>query len=110
MLLANKVLLSNANTSYTIEIVYISINIFAIALLAISVYCLKPCFIYWFNWVDFSIALIGVTVNCLGLALYLTGYWTVCVVLVSSICGMIVLFTIIFIKRSYFSTPVNDEK
>ena len=110
VLLANKVLLNNVNTSYTIEIVYISINIFALSILTFSIYTLKPCFIYWFNWVDFSITLIGVVIHSVGLVLFITQLWTLCVILVSTICGTIVIAAIIFIKKMYFSRQVNEEK
>ena len=107
VLLANKVLLNNINTSYTLEIVYISINIFALSVLTLSIYTLKPCFIYWFNWVDFSITLVGVVIHTVGLVLYITGLWTVCVIVVSSLCGTITIVTIIFIKKAYFSRQIN---
>jgi hypothetical protein len=51
VLLASKVLLSGANTSTNIEIIYNGINIFALSVLGLSVFLTRPCFITWFNWV-----------------------------------------------------------
>lgn len=49
-MLAGKVLLSSS-TNTTIQIVFNGINICALLLLALSVLCLKPCLITWFNYV-----------------------------------------------------------
>lgn len=51
VLLAAKVLVLSNNTDFTVQIIYNSINIFALSILAISVFCLRPCFIGWFNYV-----------------------------------------------------------
>jgi hypothetical protein len=49
-MLAGKVLLSSS-TNTTVQIVFNGINIGALLLLTMSVLCLKPCLIAWFNYV-----------------------------------------------------------
>jgi hypothetical protein len=49
-MLAGKVLL-NSSDNVTLQIIYNSINIGGLLLLAISVFTLQPCLITWFNYV-----------------------------------------------------------
>ncbi len=49
-MLAGKVLL-NSNDNVTLQIIYNSINIGGLLILAISVFTLQPCLITWFNYV-----------------------------------------------------------
>lgn len=71
---------------------------------------LKPCFVLWFNWVELGVVLVGVAINTVGLALLLTHLWTTCVIVASSLCGIIVVVILIVIKRGYFSGKVSAEQ
>lgn len=108
IILAAKVLLSGVMDDYTIQVIYNSINIFALTVLAISVLSLKPCFINWFNYVEFFVIFIGIVVNVMGFVLFITGQWVMCVIVVSSVSGLSLLILIIFIRKRFFSKQIAE--
>jgi len=46
----------------------------------------------------------------MGLVLYITQLWTICVIVTFSVCGLSCVLVIIYIKRKYFSQQVHDAK
>lgn len=110
ILLACKVLLSGTTVSYEIQLINNSVIIFALTYLAFSVIGMKPCFVLWFNWIEFGVIAIGLVVNVMGLVLYLTGEWTICVISCCSLCGAVVILVMVIIKKGYFSAKVSDER
>lgn len=51
VLIANKILVNAINSGFIVQIVYNSINIGVLFMLAFIVIKLKPCLIQWFNYV-----------------------------------------------------------
>jgi hypothetical protein len=110
ILLACKVLLSGTSVSHQIQLINNSVIIFALTYLAFSVIGLKPCFVLWFNWVEFGVIAIGLVVNVMGLVLYITGQWAICVIATFSLCGAVLIIVLVIIKKGYFSAKISDEK
>jgi len=108
VLLAVKVLLSGIMTKYFVQIIYNWINIIVLSILAISVLSLKPCFITWFNYIEFLVILIGIIFNLMGFVLYMTQLWLTCVIITGIMIVLSVLFTVLFIRKRYFNTQVAD--
>jgi hypothetical protein len=106
VLLAGKVLLSTG-TAPEIQIIYNSINIFALSILGLSVMTLQPCLIAWFNYVELLVVGIGVIVNATGLVLYITKMWMLCVIIGGVGCLLFTLFIIIFIRRRFFKKQIH---
>jgi uncharacterized membrane protein YiaA len=52
---------------------------------------------------------VGLIVNIMGLILYLTGMWTICVIATGAGCLLVIILCIIFIRRRFFSRQVQDE-
>lgn len=105
-LLSGKVLLSSS-TNTIIQFVYNGINIFALSLLGFSVVSIQPCLIAWFNYVELLVIGIGIIVNVMGLVLYITGLWLLCVITVGVGCCAFILFIIIFVRRKFFNTQIR---
>jgi hypothetical protein len=108
IMLAGKVLLSGSVTSRTVQVIANSINIAVLFILGMSVIHMKPCFVVWFNWVELATIMLGLVVNAVGLVLYLTGYRTICIIVAAALCGLVILATIIYIKKRHFSRQVDD--
>jgi hypothetical protein len=104
-LLSGKVLLSSS-TTYLVQVAYNIINIAALAILAISVLTLQPCLITWFNYVELMVVCFGLVINVMGLALYVTSLWMVCVVAAGAGCLLVLLLGIVFIRRRFFGRQV----
>ena len=104
LLVAGKMLLTRINTEFTFQILLISLVITILLLLFLSVIWLKPCLIAWFNLVELWIIGLGLIVNIMGLILYLTKAWEVCVIIVSCLCFVFTLAIFIIIKKRYFSS------
>lgn len=110
ILLACKVLLSGTGIAHSIQIVNNAVIIFALAYLALSVIGMKPCFVLWFNWVEFGVIAVGLVVNVMGFVLYMTGERSICIIVCCCLCGAVVIVVMFVIKRGYFSGRVSDEK
>jgi hypothetical protein len=53
---------------------------------------------------------IGLVWNVLGLVLYLTNQWLICIIVASSVSGLSIIIIIIFIRKTYFGgAKVEDE-
>lgn len=106
ILAAGKVLLSQTASKTSqlepIELLFQSLNIFSIAFLALMVIILKPCLISWFNVVEFLVIWIGLTWNVLGLVLYVTGEWMICVIVGGCASGVSIVVAVVFIRRRFF--------
>lgn len=50
---------------------------------------------------------IGIIVNVMGLVLYITGLWLLCVITVGTGCCAFILFIIIFVRRRFFSKQIH---
>lgn len=71
---------------------------------------LRPCLISWFNIVEFLVIWIGLCWNVLGLVLYLTGEWTVCIVVGCTVSGVSIVVAVVVIRRRFFGgVKVEDE-
>jgi hypothetical protein len=109
VLLAGKVLISLASNLFYVEVLFISINIFALSILAISALRMKPCLIEWFNYIEFLSVVIGIIFNSAGLALYITKQWMICLISASSLIIISILLTVYFIRKHYFLKKVHNE-
>lgn len=71
---------------------------------------LRPCLIAWFNAVEFLVIWIGLVWNILGLVLYLTEEWLICIIVGSVVSAASIVICIVFVRRRYFSgVKVEDE-
>jgi hypothetical protein len=103
ILAAAGVLLASNQQNFNEEVVYISIIIGILVVLILTVLRNKPCLIVWFNYVDALILLISLVVNVNGLAIFLTGQRTICIIVASIVSAVLIGGTIWFLKVKYFS-------
>lgn len=106
ILVAAQVLLTSTPQDTTLEIIYISVIIAILVVLAFTVLKTQPCLIKWFNYLDALLLLISLVVNACGLAIYLTGQRIVCIAVGSTICGILVGGTAWLLKAKFFSSSV----
>ena len=103
VLAAGKVILSQVSSSLTFQLLFQIINISSLTFLAISVICIKPCLISWFNVVEFLVVWIGLIWNSVGLLLFFTKNRILCIIIAAALSVASLLIAIIYIRRKYFS-------
>ena len=57
-----------------------------------------------------TVIVIGIIVHVMGFVLFMTGQWTLCVIITCVLCGVAVLVVVVFLKKKYFSGQVLVEE
>jgi hypothetical protein len=70
---------------------------------------LKPCLISWFNVIEFLVIWIGLVWNVLGLVLYLTSQWLICIIVGGGVSAISIILSIIFIRKKFFSAARVED-